>query len=72
MKYDGDSKITVTVTFPTAIILTIVFLVLKLCNMIDWNWMWILSPLWISVALDIIIITISGLIIALNNKDDSE
>lgn len=27
--------------------LTIVFIVLKLCNVIDWAWRWVLAPIWI-------------------------
>ena len=29
-------------------ILTIVFLVLKLCGVITWSWWWVFSPIWIS------------------------
>ncbi len=29
-------------------LLTIVFIVLKLTNYIDWSWVWVLSPIWIS------------------------
>jgi len=32
-------------------ILFIVFLVLKLCSVIDWSWWWVTAPLWIPVAL---------------------
>lgn len=41
--------------------LQIVFIVLKLCGVIDWPWLWVLSPLWISAALfaSIIMIAIS-------------
>ncbi len=28
--------------------LTLVFVVLKLCSVIDWPWVWVLAPLWIS------------------------
>lgn len=31
-------------------LLTIVFITLKLCNVIDWSWWWVLSPLWIPFA----------------------
>ncbi len=34
----------------------IVFLVLKLCGVIDWSWWWVLSPLWISLALALVVI----------------
>ena len=32
-------------------LLTIVFVTLKLCRMIDWSWLWVLSPLWIPFAI---------------------
>lgn len=28
-------------------LLTIAFVVLKLCNVISWSWLWVLAPLWI-------------------------
>ena len=28
-------------------LLTLVFIVLKLTNYIDWEWVWVLSPLWL-------------------------
>ncbi len=31
-------------------VLTIVFIVLKLTELIDWSWVWVLSPVWISLA----------------------
>lgn len=44
--------------------LTIVFIVLKLCGVIAWSWVWVLSPLWISaigwVILLIIVLLIGG------------
>ena len=41
-------------------VLFIVFLVLKLTGTIDWSWWWVTSPLWIPIALAILI---SGIII---------
>ena len=32
-------------------ILTIVFIVLKLCHVIEWSWLWVLAPLWGPLAL---------------------
>lgn len=32
-------------------LLTIVFIVLKLCKMIDWSWWWVTCPLWGPVAI---------------------
>lgn len=46
-------KITIQLgSFPT--LLTITFIVLKLCNVIAWSWWWVLAPLWIPVAVVIL------------------
>ena len=42
--------------------LTIVFIVLKLVGVIAWSWWWVLSPLWIPVAVVLLILAISGII----------
>lgn len=31
-------------------LLGLVFIILKLCNVIDWSWWWILAPFWIPVV----------------------
>jgi hypothetical protein len=41
-------------------VLFIIFTVLKLTRNIDWSWWWVTSPLWIPVAL---VMVISGLIV---------
>lgn len=37
-------------------LLFIVFLVLKLTNNIDWSWWWVTSPLWIPLAVAVVIV----------------
>lgn len=37
-------------------LLTIAFIVLKLTGVITWSWLWVLSPIWISFALFILIL----------------
>lgn len=37
-------------------LLTIVFITLKLTHVIDWSWWWVLSPLWISGLLLLLIL----------------
>lgn len=37
-------------------LLTIAFIVLKLCGVISWPWIWVLSPLWIGTVLLIILL----------------
>lgn len=43
-------------------VLTIVFIVLKLVGVINWSWLWVLSPLWIDFLLAIILLTIIALV----------
>lgn len=31
--------------------LTIAFIVLKLCHVIAWSWVWVLAPLWMPAAI---------------------
>ena len=35
--------------------LTLIFIVLKLCGVINWSWLWVLSPLWITFVVAIVI-----------------
>ena len=43
-------------------VLFLVFLVLKLTGNIDWSWWWVTSPLWIPLALGVVVMGIIGLI----------
>ena len=47
MQKDKEVK-TVGLGFVDA--LTLLFIVLKLTGQIDWNWIWVLSPIWISIS----------------------
>lgn len=55
-----DSKSTGTANGEIGFVglLTIAFIVLKLLNIIEWSWLWVLSPIWISAGLTIILIVI--------------
>lgn len=39
-------------------LLQIVFIVLKLIGVINWSWLWVLSPIWITAILIIVIYVI--------------
>lgn len=41
-----------------ASVLTLIFVVLKLTELIDWSWVWVLSPIWIPSLLWTISFTI--------------
>ena len=49
-------------------LLTIVFIVLKLLNVITWSWWWVLSPIWISVVLVVAILIVVGVIAFVTSK----
>lgn len=36
--------------------LQLIFIVLKLCGVISWGWLWVLSPMWIGTILGAILI----------------
>ena len=52
--------------------LAITFIVLKLTHVIDWPWVWVLSPIWISASIAILFILalfgIAALMAALEEK----
>ena len=39
-------------------VLTIIFIVLKLLGVIKWSWMWVLSPLWISAVIVVVVFSV--------------
>lgn len=41
-----------------ASLLTILFIALKLTGYINWSWWWVLSPLWISAGIFVLIIAV--------------
>lgn len=43
-------------------LLTIVFIVLKLTNVINWTWWWVLFPIYMPLTIGIIILLILALI----------
>lgn len=40
-------------------VLTVAFIVLKLCGVIKWSWLWVLSPIWISAILWVLVFMIA-------------
>lgn len=49
-------------------LLTIVFIILKLLDIIAWSWLWVLSPLWISFCVSIALIVLGAILIILASK----
>jgi len=50
-------------------LLTIAFIVLKLCGVIQWSWLWVLAPLWISWALVLVLLIVTIFITLIQKKD---
>lgn len=46
-------------------LLTIAFIILKLCHVIEWAWVWVLAPLWMSLAfsLGLVIVVLMAAVI---------
>ena len=52
-------------------VLTTIFVVLKLIGVIDWPWVWVLAPFWISLILGVIGIIIAIIfVIGIFKKED--
>jgi hypothetical protein len=43
-------------------VLALIFIVLKLCGVINWSWVWVLSPIWITLIIGLIAIGVIYLI----------
>ena len=48
-------------------LLQVAFIVLKLCNVIDWSWWWVLAPTWVTLA-QVLLILVIGLLVAVLKK----
>ncbi len=48
-------KINIQTGFGTTLLL-ILFIALKLCNVITWSWWWVLSPLWITLLVFLVVL----------------
>jgi len=53
-------------------VLTIVFVTLKLTNVIDWSWFWVLSPIWLSFCLTMLFMAVMVVAIAMASKSENE
>lgn len=44
-------------------LLAIVFITLKLCHVIAWPWLWVLAPVWIPLAVALVILAVAGIVV---------
>lgn len=57
-----DNKKTSTGGIGFCGLLTIAFIVLKLCHVIEWSWWWVLAPTWIPIVLALVLLLIAAII----------
>lgn len=71
-KYDNDNRVRTTGGgLGLGSVLGVVFIVLKLVGVIDWPWVWVLAPFWITLGLGIIGIVIAVIfMIVVFKKED--
>lgn len=65
---NDNNKTTFGINFGFGGVLFIVFLILKLTHVIDWSWWWITAPLWIPLALSVVIILIVAIVSAITDR----
>lgn len=46
-------------------VLGVVFIVLKLCDVIAWSWWWVTAPFWIPFAIIIVVIVVAIIVSAI-------
>ena len=56
------TKITIGSSFLD--MLAVAFIVLKLIHVIDWSWWWVLSPLWIPLAIALLLVFLWAIVTA--------
>lgn len=42
-------------------LLGVAFVVLKLCHVINWPWLWVLAPFWVGLVVILVILLIVGI-----------
>lgn len=52
----------------SAFLLFLVFLVLKLTGVIAWSWLWVLAPLWIPLALAVLVVVIGLIVLGIRDS----
>lgn len=58
---EPSKKTKITINIDIIPLLCIIFIILKICNVISWSWLWVLCPLWIPLAFLTVILIIIGI-----------
>lgn len=57
------AKYTITITYGWLSLLGLLFIVLKLFKVVEWDWIWVLAPIWMPLAAGFIFILIIALVV---------
>ncbi len=52
--------------------LTILFCALRACGIIHWSWFWIMSPIFFSWVLLVVLLVLAGVMATMMDKDEEE
>lgn len=63
-----DNKTSSGISFTS--LLLIAFIVLKLCNVINWSWWWVLSPAWIPLGVAVTLWIIYKIAVSMTTKSE--
>lgn len=58
-----EKKVVVNYGISTSTLLGIAFVVLKLCSVIDWSWIWVTAPFWAPLALFVAFFAVWGVVV---------
>lgn len=60
-----EKKVVINKGISTSTLLGIAFIVLKLCNVIDWSWVWVTAPFWIPLTLCVAALAVWGVVVVI-------
>ena len=63
-----EKKVNVNKSTSFVSLLTLAFIVLKLCNVITWSWFWVLSPMIFSVGLVVVLAILILILTLIENR----
>ncbi len=58
-----EKKVVINSGISTSTLLGIAFVILKLCNIIDWSWIWVTAPFWAPLALCVAFFAVWGVVV---------
>ena len=67
MNESKQTTIATGTSLPT--LLTVLFIALKLCGIIDWSWWWVLSPIPITLGIAVVVFAVVITVLMIGKKE---